>query len=471
MPYASQVVAKPYFITALALFGGQVLFGLITGLQYLVGDFLFPVLPFNVARLVHTNLVILWLLFGFMGAAYYLIPEEAETELYHPKLASLLFWLFLFISLLIVLGYLLLSYATLAKITGNRFVATMGREYLEQPTILKLGILGVIAGFLYNIGMTIRYGRKTVINLVLFIGLTALAAFFLLAFYNPDNLVVGKYYAWWTIHFWLECVWILIMAALLAFIVFKVTGVEREFVEKWLMLIVATALITGIMGTSHHYYWIGTPSYWQWWGSIFSALEPIPFFLIAVFVFHAVNRRRHQYSNQVLTLWILGTGVMAFLGAGVWGFLQSLAPINYYTHGTQITSAHSHLSFFGAYGMIMLTIMSYAMPILRGQGVVSNPLAQILERTAFWLMTLSMVFMGLFLTAAGILQVYYQRVIPEPLPFMVVQEQLNVWYWLREITGLTLLCGIIIYIASFFTCALSKKKVSIKIPKITKLNW
>ena len=33
-----------------------------------------------------------------------------------------------------------------------------------------------------------------------------------------------------------------------------------------------------IAGTGHHYYWIGTPGYWQWIGSIFSSLEVIPFF-------------------------------------------------------------------------------------------------------------------------------------------------------------------------------------------------
>ncbi len=45
--------------------------------------------------MVHTNLLIVWLLFGFMGAAYYLVPEEAETELHSPKLAIALFWIFL----------------------------------------------------------------------------------------------------------------------------------------------------------------------------------------------------------------------------------------------------------------------------------------------------------------------------------------------------------------------------------------
>ena len=65
------------------------------GYQYVVGDFLFPAIPFNVARMVHTNLLIVWILFGFMGSAYYLIPEEAETELFSPKLAWLMFREFL----------------------------------------------------------------------------------------------------------------------------------------------------------------------------------------------------------------------------------------------------------------------------------------------------------------------------------------------------------------------------------------
>ena len=87
MQYKSQAVAKLYFTAAIGLFVAQILFGLIMGLQYVVGDFLFPAIPFNVARMVHTNALIVWLLMGFMGAAYYMIPEEAERELHSPKLA------------------------------------------------------------------------------------------------------------------------------------------------------------------------------------------------------------------------------------------------------------------------------------------------------------------------------------------------------------------------------------------------
>ena len=116
MKYESQAVAMPYFIFALILFAGQILFGLILGTQYVIGDFLFPEIPFNVARMVHTNLLIVWLLFGFMGAAYYLIPAEAETDLYSPKLAKLLFWVFAVAGTLTIIGYLAVPYLSLIHI-------------------------------------------------------------------------------------------------------------------------------------------------------------------------------------------------------------------------------------------------------------------------------------------------------------------------------------------------------------------
>ncbi len=84
-----------------------------------------------------------------------------------------------------VAGYLLVPYAGLAKLTGNDLFPTMGREFLEQPTITKIGIVIVALAFLFNIGGTILKGRKTVVNLVRLLGLVGLAVFFLFAFYNP----------------------------------------------------------------------------------------------------------------------------------------------------------------------------------------------------------------------------------------------------------------------------------------------
>ena len=172
--------------------------------------------------------------------------------------------------------------------------------------------------------------------------------------------------------------------------------------------------------------------------------------MMTVFAFNMVNQRRRNHPNQATVLWAMGTAVMAFLGAGVWGFMHTLAPVNYYTHGTQITAAHGHMAFYGAYVMIVLTIISYAMPMLRGREAANSRKSQVVEMWSFWLMTVSMVFITLFLTGAGVLQTYLQRYSDNPMPFMEVQDKIQLFYWMREVAGLVFLLGLVLYLISFF---------------------
>src|SRR5512142_3112446 len=91
MTYQSQRVAYPYFVVALLLFALQVVMGLWVGLQYVVTvpQPVVDLFPFATSRAIHTNLLVLWMLLGFMGATFYLVPEEAKRELAWPRLALL----------------------------------------------------------------------------------------------------------------------------------------------------------------------------------------------------------------------------------------------------------------------------------------------------------------------------------------------------------------------------------------------
>ena len=111
------------------------------------------------------------------------------------------------------------------------------------------------------------------------------------------------------------------------------------------------------------------------------------------------------------------------------------------------------MAFYGAYVMIVLTIISYAMPMLRGRKAADGERSQVLEMWSFWLMTVSMVFITLFLTGAGVLQVFLQRFTEDPQPFMVVQEKIALFYWMLEFAGVVFLIGLVVYIASFFVGA------------------
>ena len=87
MKYHTQKIALAYFTVAMVLFAVQVSIGLLMGWIYVEPNFLSEILPFNIARMLHTNSLIVWLLLGFFGAAYYLIPEESEREIHSPTLA------------------------------------------------------------------------------------------------------------------------------------------------------------------------------------------------------------------------------------------------------------------------------------------------------------------------------------------------------------------------------------------------
>ncbi|MCF6216692.1 MAG: cbb3-type cytochrome c oxidase subunit I [Emcibacter sp.] len=430
MKYQTQKLAYPYFVAAMGLFVAQVLGGLIAGTIYVFPNFLSEILPFNIIRMIHTNALIVWLLMGFFGATYYLLPEEAETEIYSPKLAWIQFWLFLFAAASAVVGYL--------------FGVHEGREFLEQPLWVKIAIVIVALMFMFNISMTLLKGKRTAISIILITGLWGLTLFFLFAFYNPSNLSLDKMYWWYVIHLWVEGVWELILAAILGFLLIKMTGVDREIIEKWLYVIVGLALFSGLLGTGHHYYWIGTPGYWQWLGSIFSALEVFPFLAMVIFAFYIVRKSTRNHPNKAALLWVLGCTVLSFFGAGVWGFMHTLAPINFYTHGTQITSSHGHLAFYGAYVMINLAIISYAMPHLRGM----QPYNQNLNMWSFWITSSGMVFMTFTLTAAGVLQTHLERVLG--MNYMDVQEQIALFYWMRLGSGIVVVIGVLLFVYATF---------------------
>ncbi len=436
MKYESQKIALAYFAVAMALFAVQTLVGLLLGWIYVSPNTLSELTPFNIVRMLHTNSLIVWLLLGFFGAAYFLIPEESEREIHSTKLAYLQLIILVVGTAGVVVTYLFDLFH------GNWFLGKEGREFIEQPVWVKLGIVVAALIFLYNVTMTVLQGKKTAITNILLLGLWGLALLFLFSFYNPGNLSLDKQFWWYIVHLWVEGVWELIMASILAYLMLKLTGVDREVVEKWLYVIVALSLFSGILGTGHHYYWIGTPGYWQWIGSIFSSLEVIPFFAMMAFAFVMVWKGRRDHPNKAALLWSLGCATLAFFGAGVWGFLHTLHGVNYYTHGTQITAAHGHLAFYGAYVSLNLAIITYALPILFNR----DPYNQVLNMGSFWLMSGGVVFMTFALTFAGTVQTHLQRVLGEN--YMDVQDQIGIFYWMRFGAGIAVVLGALLFIYS-----------------------
>lgn len=428
---------------ALALFALQILFGLISVLHFVFPDFQSGgLLEFNVSRTVHINLLVVWLLMGFFGATYHVVSEESQCEIYSPKLALGTLAAFAGGGVVGIIGYIF-------------FHHWQGREFLELPAYLDVAVVAVVLAFLFNAIMTVWRGeRRTSVEFVLLLGLVLMALL-----YFPGNLyfaneAMQSFYWWWTIHLWVEGVWELIMGSMLAFMLIKMTGVDREIMEKWLYVVVSLTLFTGILGLGHHYYWIGTPNYWLFIGAFFSALEPLAFVAMILYAIYARQRSKREHPNRAALLWTIGCTIMATVGILI-GFAQTLPNINSYTHGTHVTTSHGHYAFFGAYAMINLAFFSYLLP--RVNGIEADEWDQSRNIWSFWLMVVSMVGLSVSTMIAGVVQTVFERM--KGVPYITVQEMptMVLAYQLWLLFGLIFAVGTGLFLYDFFRPARVKE--------------
>jgi len=393
-------------------------------------DGLHDFIPFNTARAVHTNLLVVWLLTGFMGAAYYIIPEESQRELVNVKLAYVQL-----ISLAVV---------GVVAIVGYHFNYWEGRKFLEIPRELDFLVVINVLLFLGLILATLFTGkRKTTTALVLSMGLLFAALLYLPGMIWFDSQVTDSFFRWWVVHLWVEGVWELIMGGILSYLLIKLTGVDREVIEKWLYVIVGLTFLSGILGTGHHYYYIGVNKIWLIVGGIFSALEPLAFLAMALFAMYMYRKGEKSHPNKIALFWTIGASIVSFIGAGLLGFAHTLPQTNIYTHGTLVTAMHGHYAFWGAYAMIVLAIISYVMPNVTGRKLYNNARGHF----AFWCANIGMLGMTVAFGVAGVAQVYMERKMK--MEFMEVQNEISIHFVVLLLCATLFATGIILYIIEF----------------------
>ncbi len=431
MKFQSQKIAYWFFASAMLLLLLQIVYGFIMGFARVGLDVLHDVIPFNTARAVHTNLLVVWLLLGFMGSAYFIIPEEADRELKWPKLAWAQLISFLVVGVVAIIGYHINWWE--------------GRKFLEIPRPLDYLVVVNVLAFIANIGATIWQGKRhTTTSIVLFFGLFTAALLYLPGMIDFENQTLDSFYRWWVVHLWVEGVWELIMGSLLSYLLIKLTGVDRETVEKWLYVIVGLTFLSGILGTGHHYYYIGAPKYWLMVGGIFSALEPLAFLGMAIAALAVAKKGGRRHPNKAALNWTLGSSIMSFVGAGFLGFAHTLPQVNMYTHGTLVTAMHGHMAFWGAYAMINLAMITYVLPILTGRKLWDN----VASSAAFWLSNIGMTGMTGALAVAGITQVNLERRMG--MDFLAVQKEIEVHFIGMLLAASLFLLGICFYIYNFW---------------------
>ncbi len=306
-----------------------------------------------------------------MASAIYLAPILGGIE---RKGQGFLVQL-LFVAILIVaLGSLLGEVAGIYGWLGQWWfwLGHQGWEFLELGRIWQLILfVGLIAWSLIvyrPIYHHLKLWHKDEFSgLMMYYVLSAVLVVFFFGFgllYGKGtHLTVADYWRWFVVHIWVESIFEFFGVAVISLllVVMGLASARAALIVAYFTA--AIVFLSGIIGTAHHYFWYGGPSYWLALGSVFSSMEPVPPFGLVVrglMEFRAIRKEGKEFPYKWPLFFLVASSFWNFLGAGVFGFLINLPVVNYYEHGTYLTMNHAHAALFGTYGMLSIALLLFS---------------------------------------------------------------------------------------------------------------
>ncbi|QFU82902.1 nitric-oxide reductase large subunit [Natronorubrum aibiense] len=411
----AQYAAARYVPVAGALFVVQTLAGALLAHYYVertgfygIGDALgidiVSVLPFSVGRTWHVNLGILWITTLWLAGGLFLPGLFSERDPpWQAEGATALLGALVTITVGAFAGVWLGTRGAFGSPgSGDSdgdlwwWLGSEGLEYLEVGRVWKLGLL---AGFATWTGLVLRAVRQLeepptgLGHFMTYAGGSIALLFAASMLYTPEtNIAVTEFWRWWVVHMWVEGVFEFFVTAVIAAALVSMDLIEKADAETAILFEVFAIMAAGIVGVSHHYWWVGLPDIWVPIGTTFSTLEFIPLVFVlyrSLGEYRSLKARGEEFPYTLPLLFILGSSIWNFVGGGVLGFFINLPLINYYEHGTYLTVAHAHTATFGAFGLLALGLGTYILRVVTPEAAW-NPTW---FRGAFWLTNVGLVIM------------------------------------------------------------------------------
>lgn len=364
-----------FLLVVTLLFLVQALLGAVLAHYYAEGASFFgldlpSVLPFNIAKGWHLQLAVFWIATAWLAMGLYAAPAIAGKE---PKRQGLLVDILFWALVVVVAGSLIGQWLGVKGYLGNMWwlLGHQGWEYLELGRIWQvLLVVGLVLWvFILWRGLRSSLQAETdkggLTHLLLYTSI-GIPLFYCFAFFiKPDqNITYSDYWRWWIIHLWVEGMFEVFAVVIIGYLMVALKLVTPKSTVRALYFQLIILLGSGVLGTGHHYYWIGAPEMWIGLGSVFSALEVIPLTLLML---EAYEQYKIQQEGGVDfpyrgTFWFLvATAFWNLFGAGLLGFLINLPIVSYFQHGSWLTPTHGHGALMGVYGMLAIALLLYVL--------------------------------------------------------------------------------------------------------------
>lgn len=453
--YQTQRLSVRFFMLMLVLFLLQVGYGLVLAAQHVDPGLQSGMTNFNVARAQHLNLGILWIVSGFIGAILFVGPLLAKREMVAPWLIKFLFYALIGIVVWNFLTLPLAEFGIAGWWLGQPWLQ-QGLEYLEAGRLAGVVVLVGFAILAYVVLRTFPPIREwNTIHWGLGLGVTALALVWIFGLFYIERLDLQEYFRWFVVHYWVEGVWEVIHITLVGFFLVLMFKVDIRSVAFAVFWGIALVWLSGLIGNAHHYFWIGTPGFWQFWGSLFSALEPLPLVFCFWHIYLDAHANRRPLENAPAFYFILGSVVLEQVGAGILGFTMTFALTNVWSHGTWVTPAHAHLALFGTFGMLGLAVAYFAVPAMRNAANFDQRLGKL----GFWLVFTGILGLALSFAGGGTVQIYVYRILGLDWFGGDVGDAMSLFKLLLPLFGMIFTVGTIVLAFDLITLGTRARKV------------
>ncbi len=421
-------------------------------------------LPFNVIRSMHTQLAILWVAVGWLVGGLLIAPWVANKDHKYPWLVNVLWAALIVVAVGSIIGMYM---GATGQMRDTWFwLGNEGRELLNLGRVWDIGlVIGLVFWFLLIISLIRKAATNNPIVSTIIWSAFAIATLYMAGMMPihkiMPNYTVDDYYRWWVIHLWVELTFELFAAGVIAFFTVSLGLITHKTAVRVMFFELFLISLSGTLGVGHHYFWQGLDEYWIAVGGIFSALEPLPLALMIIEAWK--NQREKLYSGErfdfsIPFLWIGGSAVMNWIGAGFFGMMINTPTINYYTHATYLIMPHGHVALLGAFGYIAIAFLYMTSR--------TNALANNLEwndklsRYAFWILTIGAL---LYTIPTYVIGMYQGQVAMESGYFAArLRETVEVmegWMWARTVPdGLMILGGVLIFVDLTQKTFFAKKK-------------
>ena len=391
----------------------------VAGIKFLAPeDGLLTVLPYQQAGALANVLLHLTVLTGLIGGGLY-IGGQQNLNSAMLRLAGLL-W-----TLLIVLSVL-----------AGIFGLLGGRNLLELPTLL--GVVEAVALVLVLAAAVPNLRRATVQLWALGLGLSLVGI--LIGLLPVGDYLQDRVLRSVAVGLQLYTGFPLMALALGYWLMHRFSDLTFAWLDHDIYIAAGLALLAGVALTfgslQSTVEWTRTTGL----GSIAVVVAPLLYLLIAARCYTALTRRNG--SRTLSAHWFTLSLVLFFLAFGLLGAVQFAPAIQPYAIGTRLTDLHTALAQLAAVVM-SLGVVNQAMAELRGQNW------RITGLTPFWLVSAGALGGALALGAAGVVQVYLERLLM--VGYLDTQNLLTPLYSGWVLGLLVFLLGAVLYALGFWS--------------------